>query len=191
MHDVDGALTRQYGVLGRMAAGVQTSEESPDSTEQGARRKPGKRGNALTVPPHGVGVRATAREQQKRAGRFGGPDETGNPPCCNLRSGRTQPIPVANGGSPRPKVESSREGDDAARPGFPGWREMAISAATREQNPAYAPDTPDAHCTVVPLAQSAERRPVEPDVTGSSPVRHPISSLPVLVCARSSIGQSV
>ena len=130
-------------MLGRMAAGVQTTEESPSSTEQGARRKPGKRVIALTVPRERAGGQPP-ESNRNATGRFGGPDETGNPPCCNLRSGRTQPMPVADGGSPRPKVESSREGDDAARPGSPGWREMAISAAMREQNSAYAPDIPNA-----------------------------------------------
>ena len=98
-----------------MADVVRIAEESPGSTEQGARRKPGKRFTALTVPRK----RACGQPRESNRNgtdRHGAPDETGNPPCCNLRSGRTQPIPVADGGSPRPKVESSREGDDAARP---------------------------------------------------------------------------
>ncbi len=40
----------------------------------------------------------------------------------------------------------------------------------QEQNSAYSPFAPS---PMVPLAQSAERRSVEPEVTGSSPVRHP------------------
>jgi hypothetical protein len=40
-----------------------------------------------------------------------------------------------------------------------------------EQNSAYSPFTPKR--SMVPLAQSAERWSVEPEVTGSSPVRHP------------------
>jgi hypothetical protein len=44
-----------------------------------------------------------------------------------------------------------------------------------EQNSAYSPFTPTQ--SMVPLAQSAERRSVEPKVTGSSPVRHPTKVL--------------
>ena len=71
-----------------------------------------------------------------------------------------------DGGSPRPKVESSREGDDVAGPAR-GPREMTITNRTRlTRSPRSMPP-------MVPLAQSAERRSVEPEVTGSSPVRHP------------------
>lgn len=91
-----------------------------------------------------VRARVGPRESNRNGtGRLGGPDETGNPPCCNLRSGRTQPAWLLTVDSPRPKVESRRGSDDAARPVM-GRREMAISAAytLREQNSAYAPDTP-------------------------------------------------
>jgi hypothetical protein len=51
----------------------------------------------LTVPRHGRAsvscgrVWDHARATETVPAAFGGPDETGNPPCCNLRSGRTQP----------------------------------------------------------------------------------------------------
>jgi len=91
MHDMDGALTRQYGVLGRMAAGVQTTEESPGSTEQGARRKPGKRGNALTVP-------------RKRAG--------GQPPESNRN------VPDASAGRMKRAILPAAISDPVARSRF-------------------------------------------------------------------------
>ena len=120
MHDVCGPLTRQYGDGGQDGRCGASRRGKSEQHRAGCPAKAGEARRRADSPALWVGVRATAREQQKRAGRFGGSDETGNPPCCNLRSGRTQPIPVADGGSPRPKVESSREGDDAARPGLRG-----------------------------------------------------------------------
>ncbi len=176
MHDMDGPLTRQYGVLGRMAAGVQTTEESPGSTEQGARRKPGKRGNALTVPRKRAGGQPPESNRNvpdASAGRMKRailPAAISDPVVrsrCRLltvarrdRKSRaaakvtTRPVPVYRGGERWP---SARQRVNRTR----------LTRLTLLMQPH----------AVVPLAQSAERRPVEPDVTGSSPVRHPISIL--------------
>ncbi len=144
MHDVRGALTRQYGVLGRMAAAGSRRGKSGQH-RAGCPAKAGEARSRADSPASGRACGQPRESNRNGAGRFGGPDETGNPPCCNLRSGRTQPTPAADGGSPRPKVESSREGDDAARPGLRGGERWPSAPITREQNPAYAPDTPDAH----------------------------------------------
>src|SRR3954469_2003983 len=132
-----------------MVAGARALEESPGSTEQGARRKPGRypypgwrqsQGAALLVPARArVGPRESNRnEPAAPAARM---------KRAILPAAISDPVArspwAADGDSPRPKVESSRGSDDAARPVM-GRREMAISAAMREQNPAYAPDTPDA-----------------------------------------------
>jgi hypothetical protein len=55
------------------------SHRDADSPKARARERP-------------VRAREGPRESNRNGtGRLGGPDETGNPPCCNLRSGRTQP----------------------------------------------------------------------------------------------------
>ncbi len=106
------------------------------------------------------------REQQRpsRRGARGRPvrSEKGNPPRSNLRFGRYQ---VARRG------RKSRAATEATT-----W--PVLSGTERdghhEQNSAYSPV---ASSPMVPLAQSAERRSVEPEVTGSSPVRHPTNGV--------------
>ena len=83
--------------------------------------------------------------------------EKGNPPCSNLRIDRLQD------GSPRSEVESSRSSDEAAGP--PGPREMIARNETRLTLPLPSP--------YGAYSSMAERPPVEREVTGSSPVRHP------------------
>ncbi len=188
MHDMDGPLTTQYGVLGRMAAAAKAVEESPSSTEQGARRKPGKRGNALTVP-------------RKRAG--GQPHES-NRNVPDASAGRMKRAilpaaisdPVARSRSRLLTVarrdRKSRAAAKATTRPVPVYRDGDRWPSAQEcvNRTRLTRPTPPMRF-MVPLAQSAERRPVEPDVTGSSPVRHPILPLHALACARSSIGQSV
>ncbi len=167
-----------------MAAGESSPEESPSSTEQGARRKPGRRGHRADSPaerakyPEERACGPPAREQQRRAGVR--PDETGNPPCCNLRSGRTRRGNVALSVARRDRKSRAaaeamtrpteysveRDGHHAAR-----------SARTELGLHARSPRS----FAMVPLAQLAEHSPVERVVTGSSPVRHPNSHSCALV----------
>ena len=126
---------------------------------EGARRKPGRRHPASTVQ---IGARAIAREQQRPTPRptLTGRrqrSEKGNPPRSNLRTGRLQ-------GAPRGR--KSRAATKATT--WPAHR--AETDDHHEQNPAYFPAP---SLVMVPLAQSAERRSVAPEVAGSSPVRHP------------------
>ena len=93
----------------------------------------------------------------------------------SVAGGRRDHLQVGCDGGGIIFLVSTRNGDSnqeiyTMRPG--GEEQTRITNNSYpDWDPAYAPDTPQ--CTVVPLAQSAERRPVEPDVTGSSPVRHP------------------
>jgi hypothetical protein len=91
--------------------------------------------------------------------RRGAAGEKGNPPRSNLRIGRQQ---VARRGR-----KSRAVAEATTRP----VRSRIERDDHHEQNSAYSPFTPVR--SMVPLAQSAERRSVEPKVTGSSPVRHP------------------
>jgi hypothetical protein len=174
-----------------MAAGEESPEESPSSTEQGARRKPGQRVRALTVPrngrsPGGAGVRAAAREQQRRTGAW--PGETGNPPCCNLRSGRTRRGNAALTVTRRDR-KSRAAAEAMMRPTANAVERDGHHAAPGARTELGLHARSPLRIVMVPLAQLAEHSPVERVVTGSSPVRHPNSFL--YLCARSSIGQSV
>jgi len=91
-----------------------------------------------------VRARVGPRESNRNGtGRLGGPDETGNPPCCNLRSGRTQPSWLLT--VTRRDRKSRAAAKAMTRPALSRGGERWPSAqqcVLREQNSAYAPDTP-------------------------------------------------
>ncbi len=134
----------QSGVPGESRGGGRRPVDSPD-------RHAGSSGVRATE--------TTTAGSLRRAGR----GEKGNPPCSNLRIGRQRRW-LAEAGS--------REQSRRRRRDRPCGAERDDH---HEQNSAYSLSTirglPRHH--MVPLAQLAEHRPVEPRVAGSSPVRHP------------------
>ena len=141
--------------------GSPSLEESPSCAEQRCLVKAREAGDEPVDSPHRRTGNAVREQQKPNRARQREPAEKGNPPCSNLRSDRY------SGGSPRSKVESSRI------PRGPAGRKTEIDDH-RKQNSAYVSPRSLVKQFVVPLAQLVERLSVEQEVTGSSPVRHPI-----------------
>ena len=140
-----GSLTDEQGRRAGWSLWFAT-EESPGSTERGVRRKP-EGGFGLHSPRPsvngGVGAWFATREQQKRDPHGDVWGETGNPPCCNLRIGRTHGLPVLT------VTRRDRKSRAAAKATTRPVVEATERDDHHEQNPAYERDAP----RMVPIVQ--------------------------------------
>jgi hypothetical protein len=143
-----------------MIAGPVGQRKVRAAQSEGARRKPGRRPNADS-PDWRAGNRARATETKP------------GPPIHGTAEHRVKrailPAAISDPAAIRLLAEAE------SREQSPGEPATGPNGTERDdhlkQNSAYSPFASSS--LMVPLAQSAERRSVEPEVTGSSPVRHP------------------